>query len=45
MSLWGSEKDDYEYNARKKAEAEEIDHILEKVRKFRIHKFDRGRKT
>ena len=32
MSLWGA-KDDYEYNARKKAEAEEIDHILEKVRK------------
>lgn len=29
----GERKDDYEYNARKKAEAEEIDHILEKVRK------------
>ncbi|MCD8317370.1 MAG: rhomboid family intramembrane serine protease [Paraprevotella sp.] len=29
----GERKDDYEYNARKKAEAEDIDRILEKVRK------------
>ena len=28
----GERKDDYEYNARKKAEAEEIDHILDKIK-------------
>lgn len=33
MSLWGSERMIMSINARKKAEAEEIDHILEKVRK------------
>ena len=29
----GDRKDDYEYNARKRTEEEEIDRILEKVRK------------
>lgn len=29
----GDRKDDYEYNARKKAREEEMDRILEKVRK------------
>lgn len=29
----GSRKEDYEYNARKKAQSEEVDRILEKVRK------------